>query len=441
MKNVLVLGAGLVARPLVEYLLDQRDVHVTVASRTVSKAEALVDGRANGRAVAFNITRDSDQLDAMVTEADLAVSLLPYTFHVQVARHCVKHGCHLVTTSYVKDQMRALDAQAREAGVILLNEIGLDPGIDHMSAMKIIDHIHAAGGEVTSFRSYCGGLPAPDANDNPLGYKFSWSPRGVILAGRNDARFLENGQTVTVPNARLFATHTVTWVEGLGDLEAYPNRDSIPYIDLYTIPETKTMYRGTLRNLGWCDVMQKLNALGYFSLERRDDLAGRTFRQVMAELVGAEDTDDLRGEVASALNVAPNSGVMMTIGWLGLLDDVPVPAKDTLLDILAAQMLTKMRYRKGERDMIVLLHDFVARYPDRTERITSTLLDFGVPGGNTSMARTVGLPAAVAARFILEGRIRLAGVHIPVVPAIYKPVLEELERLGIEMEETVEQLE
>jgi saccharopine dehydrogenase-like NADP-dependent oxidoreductase len=440
MKHVLVLGAGLVARPLVEYLLDQPDVHVTVASRTASKAEALVAGAPNGRAVAFDITKDSSKLGAMVAKADLAVSLLPYTFHVQVAEACVAHGCHLVTTSYVKDEMRALDAKAKEAGVILLNEIGLDPGIDHMSAMQIIDRVHAAGGEVVSFRSYCGGLPAPDANDNPLGYKFSWSPRGVILAGRNDARFLEKGEIVDVPNERLFATHTVIWVAGLGDLEAYPNRDSTPYIDLYDIPETKTMYRGTLRNLGWCDVMQKLNALGYFSLEERDDLVGKTFRQVMAELVDAEEMDDLRETVAVALNVAPNSGVMMTIGWLGLLDDAPVPTEETLLDVLATQMLVKMGYDENERDMIILLHDFTAQYPDRKERITSTMLDFGAPEGDTSMARTVGLPAAVASRYILEGRIDLTGVHIPVVPEIYEPVLQELERLGIEMEETVKQL-
>ncbi len=440
MKHVLVLGAGLVARPLVEYLLDQPDVDVTVASRTVSKAEALVEGRSNGRAVAFDISKDSDQLGAMVAEADLAVSLLPYTFHVQVAEACVAQGCHLVTTSYVKDEMRALDTQAKEAGVILLNEIGLDPGIDHMSAMEIIDRIHAAGGEVASFRSSCGGLPAPDANDHPLGYQFSWSPRGVILAGRNDARFLEKGEVVDVPNERLFATHTVIWVAGLGDLEAYPNRDSTPYIDLYSIPETKTMYRGTLRNLGWCDVMQKLNALDYFSLEERDDLAGKTFRQIMAGLVGAEETGDLRETVAAALNVAPNSGVMMTLGWLGLLDDALVPAAETLLDVLATQMLVKMGYGEAERDMIILLHDFVAQYPDRREHITSTMLDFGEPEGDTSMARTVGLPAAVAARFILEGRIDLTGVHIPVVPEIYEPVLEELEQLGIGMEETVEQL-
>ena len=434
MNRVLVFGAGLVAKPLVRYLLD-KGFQVTVASRTVSKAQDLVEGYANGQALAFDITKEADRLDDLVRGADLAVSLLPYIYHVQVAKACLRHRCHLVTTSYVKDEMRALDAAAKDAGVILLNEIGLDPGIDHMSAMRVIHRVHAAGGKIRSFRSYCGGLPAPDANDNPLGYKFSWSPRGVVLAGRNDARYKENGRVIDVPNARLFATHYVMWVEGLGDLEAYPNRDSLPYIDLYGIPEAETMYRGTLRNLGWCDVMQKLNELGYFSLEEQPDLPGKTFRQVMADLIGGPETADLKADLAAYLNVSPNSGVMMALEWLGLLDDVPVPPKTTLLDVLADQMLAKMPYREGERDMVVLVHEFVAAYPDREERITATLLDFGIPNGDTAMARTVGLPAAIASRLILEGKIRLTGVHIPVLPEIYEPVLDELADLGIEVKE------
>jgi saccharopine dehydrogenase-like NADP-dependent oxidoreductase len=434
MKNVLVLGAGLVARPLVRYLLDQPNYVVTVASRTISKAEALITGYPQGEAVAFDIAQGGSSLGEMIAGAELAVSLLPYIYHVQVAEQCVLHRCHLVTTSYVSDGMRALDTPAQEAGVILLNEIGLDPGIDHMSAKRIIDRVHAAGGTIESFRSYCGGLPAPDANDNPLGYKFSWSPRGVVLAGRNSARFKEHGRIIDVPNARLFATHFLTWVEGLGDFEAYPNRDSLPYIDVYGIPEVDTIYRGTLRNLGWCDVMQKLNALGYFGLEERSDLGGRTFRQLMAELVYGEtrrEASRLEADLAAALNIAPNSGAMMALEWLGLLSDGPVPDRTTLLDVLADRLLAKMPYGIGERDMVVLVHEFAAMIAGHRESITSTLVDFGVPGGDTAMARTVGLPAAIGARLVLEGEIAATGVHIPVLPEIYEPVLGELERLGI----------
>jgi saccharopine dehydrogenase (NADP+, L-glutamate forming) len=442
MKKVLVLGAGLVTRPLVQYLLGQPDYAVTVASRTLSKARVLVGDHPGGKAVAFDITKDGAALGDLIAQADLAISLLPYIHHVQVAEACVRQRKHLVTTSYVSDGMRALDSAAQEAGVILLNEIGLDPGIDHMSAKRIIDQVHGDGGEIKAFRSYCGGLPAPNANDNPLGYKFSWSPRGVVLAGRNSARYKENGHVVEVPNARLFATHYLMWVEGLGDLEAYPNRDSVPYVDIYSIPEADTMYRGTLRYMGWCDVLQQLNAIGYFSLDERRDLAGKTFRQVMAELIETDNLAELASELATFLNVSPNSGVMMALEWLGLLDETPVSSQaTTLLDVLADQMLVKMGYREGERDMVALVHEFLAVYPDRSERITSTLIDYGIPGGDTAMARTVGLPAAIATRMVLDGEIDLTGVQIPVLPDIYEPVLGELEQLDIVCAEKVSVLE
>ncbi|MCP4542547.1 MAG: saccharopine dehydrogenase [Chloroflexi bacterium] len=443
MKHVIVFGAGLVTRPLVQYLLDH-NFQVTVASRTLSKAEVLVGDHPQGKAIAFDVTKESDKLGDLVASADLSISLLPYIYHVQVAEECIRHRKQLVTTSYVSEAMQALDDAAREAGIILLNEIGLDPGIDHMSAKRVIDQVHNDGGEIKSFRSCCGGLPAPDANDNPLGYKFSWSPRGVVLAGRNDARFQENGHVVDIPNARLFATHFLMWVQGLGDLETYPNRNSLPYIEIYGIPETDTMYRGTLRNLGWCDVLQKLNELGYFGLDKRDDLLGKTFRQVMAELVqegGALDTDNLKVSLATFLNVSSSSGVIMAIEWLGLLDDTPVSdTATTLLDVLADQMLVKMAYDEGERDMVVLVHEFAAVYPDRKEHITSTLVAYGIPGGDSSMARTVGLPAAIATRMILDGEINMTGVQIPVVSEIYEPVLKELEQLDIVCVEKTEVL-
>jgi saccharopine dehydrogenase-like NADP-dependent oxidoreductase len=436
MSRILVLGAGLVARPLVQYLLDQPDFQVTVASRTVEKARALIGDRPNGRALAFDIEREPERLDDLVAQADLAVSMLPYIHHLQVAHACLRHRRHLVTTSYVKDEMRALDSAARQAGVLFLNEIGLDPGIDHMSAMRIIDRVHADGGRVVSFRSYCGGLPAPEANTNPFGYKFSWSPRGVLLAGRNDARYLEDGQVVEIPNRRLFATRHTVPVEGVGDLEAYPNRDSLPYIQLYGIPEARTMYRGTLRYPGWCETWQKFVELGLLDLTEREDLAGMTYRQLLAHLIGRPETSDLRRDLAVHLNIPVDSPILDRFEWLGLFRDDPLPPERTILDVLAVRMQEKLQYAPGERDMVVLLHDFVAEYPDRRERIRSWLVDFGIPHGDTAMARTVGLPAAIATRLILQGVIRLTGVHIPVLPEIYGPVLAELEERGIRVQET-----
>lgn len=307
-----------------------------------------------------------------------------------------------------------------------------------MSAMRVIDRVHADGGQMVAFRSYCGGLPAPEANTNPFGYKFSWSPRGVLLAGRNDARYLEDGQVVEVPNRRLFATRHPVPVESVGVLEAYPNRDSLPSIQLYGIPEARTMYRGTLRYPGWCETWQKFVELGLLDLTEREDLTGMTYRQLLAQLVGRLGTLDLRRDLAAHLDLPEDSPVLDRFEWLGLLSDDPLPPQRTILDVLAVRMQEKLQYAPGERDMVVLLHDFVAEYPDRRERIRSWLVDFGIPHGDTAMARTVGLPAAIATRLILQGVIRLTGVHIPVLPEVYQPVLAELEEKGIRVEERVE---
>ena len=439
MQRVLILGAGLVARPLVRYLLEHPDFFVTVASRTVSKAQQMIAGHRQGQAIALDMAND-DRLDLLVEEHDLAVSLLPSTHHVRVAQSCIAHGKHMVTTSYVSEAMRALDGAAKEAGIIILNEIGVDPGIDHMAAMKIIHRVQAAGGEITSFTSWCGGLPAPEANSNPLGYKFSWSPRGVIAAGRSAARFLRDGQEVFISGEELFDHYWMAPIEGLGDFEGYPNRNSLPYMETYGIPTTRGMFRGTLRNEGWCATLKKLGELGWFADERRDDLVGLTFRELSARLVGGRG-DNLKAALAAHLGIETDSQVMSNLAWLGLLSDDPLPAgRRTLLGVLAARMLQKMSYEPGERDMLILQHEFLAQYPDGQERITSTLIDFGIPYGDSSMSRTVGLPAAIGVKMVLQGEISARGVLTPVLPEIYEPALAELEELGIRCVEKSERL-
>ena len=436
MKKILVLGAGLVSGPLVHYLLDQDEFEVTVASRTVEKAQALVGDAANGIAKRVDVS-DEESLENLIAQADLSISLLPYVYHPLVAKLCVKHKKQMVTASYVKDEMRALDEDAKRAGVILLNEIGVDPGIDHMSAMKVIDHIRNNGGELVSFSSYCGGLPAPDANDNPFGYKFSWSPRGVVLAGKNPARFLKDGEIVDIPGEELFANHWPVEIEGFGTLEGYPNRDSLPYIDTYGIHGVKTMFRGTLRYPGWCETLKKISELGLLDETERDDLEGLSLAQVTAKLIGS--SGDLKADVAAHLHIDAGSFVISNLEWLGLFSDDPIPAgAKSPLDVLAGRMLEKMQYAPGERDMLIMQHEFVAKYPDRTEKTTSTMIDYGIPHGDTSMSRTVGLPAAIATRLILEGKIALTGVQVPVMPEIYEPVLAELESMGIKFTEKTE---
>ena len=430
MKKVLILGAGLVSRPMVRYLLEVPEFEVTVASRTPSKAEKLIDGHERGRAL--QLQADQEQaLDALVAAHDLTVSLLPYTYHVKVARHCLKHQKPMVTTSYVSDAMRELDSEARAVGIMLLNEIGLDPGIDHMSAMAIIHRVQADGGEVLSFMSYCGGLPAPEANDNPLGYKFSWSPKGVVMAGRNPGRYLKDGREVVVPGKELFGHHWPLDIEGEGRFEAYPNRDSLPYVALYGIQKAKTMLRGTLRNPGWCETLKAIADLGLLDDREREDLPGLTAKTWMRGYVPGEG--DLRKNTAAKLSLEPDSVAVSNMAWLGMFGDDPVGIdRGSNLDVLARLMLDRMSYKPGERDMIVLHHDFRIELSDKQARhITSTLIDYGRPDGDSAMARTVSLPAAVAVKLTLQGTIGLAGVHIPTAPELYEPVLAELGDIGI----------
>ncbi len=440
MKKVLILGAGLVSRPHVNYLLAQKDFMVTVASRTVSKAEKLVANHPNGTPVELNVTDDA-MLEKLVSEHDLSVSLLPYTYHVKVAKLCIKHGKHMVTTSYVSDAMRELDEDARDADVLILNEIGVDPGIDHMSAMRVIDGVKENNGRILSFRSYCGGLPAPEANTNPWGYKFSWSPRGVVMAGKNAAKWLENCKIVDVPGPELFAHHWEVEIPGFGKLEGYPNRNSVPYVDIYSIKDTNTMFRGTLRYPGWCATMKKIVDLGILDDEKKYDLEDLTYADFMEKLVTEKTHKTLKENLATQWDLPFDANPLYRVEWLGLLSDKVIGLdKGTAMDVFCNALNEKLTYEPGERDLLVLHHEFIAEFQDKKQHITSTMIDYGIPNGDSSMSRTVGLPAAIAVKLILEGKIQEKGVKIPVNPEIYLPVLDELKNQNIECVERFEDM-
>ena len=438
MKNVLLLGAGLVAKPLVRYLLDQEDIQVTIASRTLSKAEKLIEGHPKGKALQWVVEQD-EELKKLIEDADIAISLLPYTYHTKVANICIDLKKPMVTTSYVSQAMMDLDSKAKQAGILILNEIGLDPGIDHMSAMKIIHNVKSKGGEIEGFFSYCGGLPAPEANTNPWGYKFSWNPRGVALAGKNTGKYLKDGKEVFIPGEELFANYSIINIEGLGDFEAYTNRDSIPYIEKYSINETKSMFRGTLRYQGWCDTWKKMVEIGLLDETVWDDIKGISFKDLMGRLISSKD--DIGKDLAAKLSIDESSDIMKRYEWLGLLSDEKIELeKGSPLDVLVHLLLEKLQYGESERDMIILRHEFFCYYPEdgRREKTVSMLVDFGIPKGDTAMARTVSLPAAVGTKLMLEGKINEKGVKIPVSPEIYEPVLLELENLDIKFKETTE---
>ena len=434
-KKVLILGAGLVTRPMVTYLLDH-GFHVAIATRTVSKAEKLIAGRENGVATQLDAMANEAGLVKAIQETDVVVSLLPATHHVAIARHCLKQGKHLVTTSYVSPEMQKLDDPAQKSGLLFLNECGLDPGIDHMSAMKTIDEVKAAGGKVVGFASYCGGLPAVKNNNNPFGYKFSWSPAGVVRAGTNSARFLKNGQQVDIDGKVLFEHYSFIEIPGVGVLEGYANRNSLGYIEKYHLDGVRDMYRGTLRNIGHCEIWRHLARIGLFDSEKQYDFTQVTPAKLVGELVGQSAGKDLAIAVADYLQLPIYSVLLKKLAWLGWFSNEITPlTSGTAMDMLVYLLNTHLQYAQGEVDLVILQHEFVAEYPDRREKITATLVDEGIADGDSAMARTVSLPAAIAVRLLLENKIPITGVVIPVHPGLYQPILQELQNNNIVVQE------
>ena len=423
----------MVVKPMVEYLL-KNNFGLMIASPMKDRADEMIKGNPLGTSLDWSMD-DSAMLEKIVAEHDITVSLLPYKYHSDIAKVCLRHGKSLVTTSYIQPGIMDIDESAKKAGVLFLNEIGLDPGIDHMTAMSIIDHIHGKGGKVEEFYSLCGALPAPEAADNPMKYKFSWSPKGVILASRNSALYLKKGRKIFIEPSDLFKDRFNYNFPGIGDLDVYPNRDSVSYIDIYGIPETKTIYRGTFRYKGWCetlDVMKNLNMLD----DTAYDYSGKSYIEYLSERSGLE-IKDLRKKLAGKLGIPMQSTAIKSLDYLGFFSDEKLKYHEsTPFEITSDRMIKKMLLSGNERDTVILQHIFLAVYPDGSrEVIKSSMLDFGSPATNTSISRTVALPAAIAVKMILEERINVKGVHRPVIPQIYKPVLEELRTLGVEMKE------
>ena len=439
MHKVLILGAGLVTRPIVRHLLDRKGTRVTVASLFLEDADRLVQRHPHGRAIAIDVC-DRQQLEPLVQESDLVVSLVPYAFHVQVAKCAIRHRVHMVTASYVFPEMRALDAEARAAGVAILNEVGLDPGIDHMSAMRLIDCARDDGADIVEFVSCCGGLPSPEAADNPWKYKFSWSPRGALLAARLSARHLEKGRVVSIPSNALFDHARPYEIEGLGTFEIYPNRDSLRYADAYGLHEVDTMLRATLRYPGWAETMKALAGLRLLEVDEHDWPPGTTYAAFL-EAYLPDGPEPLKTRLAREIGLDEEHPVVARLEWAGLLADEPLTHDfASPLDVLADRFQQRMCYADGERDMVVLRHELlVQRDAGQDERWISLLVSYGETAGDSATSRTVSLPAAVAGELLLEGRVR-PGVHIPTEREIYEPILARLETMGITFREWSEPL-
>jgi len=440
-RKALLLGSGFVATPTVD-VLDKAGISVTVACRTLEKAKKLAGDFKKATAISLDVN-DTAALESEVARHDVTISLIPYTYHAQVIKAGIKAKKHVVTTSYVSPAMMELDAEAKEAGITVMNEIGLDPGIDHLYAIKTIDEVHKAGGKITSFLSYCGGLPAAECSDNPLGYKFSWSSRGVLLALKNPAKYYKDGKIVDVSSEELMGTAKPyhTGFQGY-NFVAYPNRDSTPYRERYSIPECETIIRGTMRYAGFPEFVKALVDIGYLSDKEEDFLKegaeNITWKECTAKILGSKSNayDDLVWAISSKTefkDTSEKARILEGMNWIGLFSSSLVAPKGNPLDTLCAVLEKKMEFGPGERDLVMLQHRFEIEHKDGSKEIrTSTLCENGDPKGYSAMAKLVGIPCGVAVLMVLDGRIKERGILAPMDPALNGPIMDELkEKYGI----------
>ncbi len=426
-KKILILGAGMVVKPSVDYFLNKCNYHVTIATRTVSKAHAITAGRDNTTVIQWN-ANDFEKLDKMVSKADIVVNFVPPSYQVEIAKICIKHRKHMIHTDFTIPEVTAMHEEAKKAGILILNEIGEDPGIDHMIIKKSLDEIKRKGGKVISLNSYGAGLPSFEDNRNPFGYKFSWNPKGLMRSAMATGEYIREGKIIQAEN--LFDHFRIVDLEGLGTFETYPNRKCAVYKEPYGLDDNVSFYRGLLRFTGWCNTIRKfmkLDLLDYMTINNYENL---TYDEFISNLVnsskgGAE-------AIAEFFNLELNDDFINKLRWQGFFEDKQIAIKEgSNVDVLVDLMLKKMSYQPHEKDMAIIHDDIIAEFNGKREKWTSTMVVEGIPGGDSAMSRTVSLPVAIAAKLILEGKIELRGSLLPIHPEIYNPVLEELETFGI----------
>jgi saccharopine dehydrogenase-like NADP-dependent oxidoreductase len=439
-KSILVLGAGRSSSSLINYLLDQAKVNqwqVTVGDFSEQAAKERIGNATQAKAIRFDIT-DTESSSKAIASADVVVSLIPAHLHPLVAKICLAEKKHLLTASYVSDEMKSFHEAAIGNGLLFLNECGLDPGIDHMSAMQVIDRIKAGGGSLTSFESFTGGLIAPETDpENPWRYKFTWNPRNVVTAGQSTAKYLYDGQYKFIPYQQLFQRITPVTVPDFGEYEGYANRDSLKYLETYGLTGIKTMLRGTLRNKGYCSAWNVLVQLGCcddsFQMEGVADMSHQGF---INSFLSGHYAQSVAERVSSLFKLPLDGEEMKRLRWSGLFTDEKVGLeKGTPAQVLEHILNKKWKLNTGDKDFIVMWHRFRFEMGGKQKEIQAYLTTTGDDEINTAMAKTVGLPLAISAKLLMQGKIKSRGVVIPVIKEIYDPVLNELGSLGITLVE------
>lgn len=441
MQTILVIGAGLSSSSLIRYFLDnsiENNWQVRVVDQDIELAKRKIDGHPNGVALSFDALNPLERRPE-IEKADLVVSMLPARFHVEVAKDCIELKTNLITPSYVSKEMKALDAEAKAAGIIIMNEIGVDPGIDHMSASKILDEIKAKGGKLHSFKSFCGGLVAPENDNNPWNYKFTWNPRNVVVAGQGGAAcFIEENQYKYIPYTQVFQRLDEVEIPGYGKFEGYANRDSLSYRSIYGLDDIPTIYRGTFRRVGFCKAWNVFVQLGMtddsYKLERSELLTPRTF---LNAFLPYKIVDSVENKLKKYFTF-DDEDLFKKMEWLGIFDDskpigIPNASPAQLLEKI---LVDKWKLSPGDKDMLVMYHEFVAEVEGKNTRIVSSMVNIGENQTYTAMSNTVGLPVAICGKMILKGDLKLKGVLVPVMSEVYTPILNELESFGIKFTET-----
>lgn len=422
LKTIILIGAGKSATVLIDYLIAEAETNHWKFIIADSNREQILLKTSNSsfaEAVQLDVTNE-DERSALIQRAHVVISMMPPALHFLVAKDCVEYRKHLLTASYLEDKMKSLKDEISNRKLLFLAEMGLDPGIDHMSAMKIIDEIKAQGGKITSFKSHCGGLVAPESDDNPWHYKISWNPRNIVLAGQSGAVYKENHKIKSVDYMHLFDCSNEISFDGLEGLAFYPNRDSLSYIPTYKLADTATFIRTTLRHK---DFFKGWNAIVHSGLTNETeniDTAGLTFASWSTPLLPFVTADN-----------------RAMLEYLGMFDDITVPAAaKTSADIVQYLVESKLKMQPADKDMIVMLHEFEYELNGKLNGLKSCLVVKGQDSLRTAMAKTVGLPLGIAAKLILNDTIKIRGLHIPSVKEIYEPVLQELEIAGIRFAET-----
>ncbi|WP_192823611.1 saccharopine dehydrogenase family protein [Rufibacter sp. LB8] len=442
MKKILLLGAGRSASVLIEYLLDhapKENWEVAIGDVHVNHLSNAVHLSSYSRPFVFNV-HDQTQREREVSQADVVISMLPALFHPVVAQTCLALGKHLVTASYVPPEIKAMHEAAQAKGITFLMECGLDPGIDHMSAMQIIHRIQQEGGEITCFKSFTGGLVAPESDNNPWHYKFSWNPRNVVLAGQGTAKFIENGTYKYIPYPKLYQRTESFLVDGFGYFDGYANRDSMSYREPYGLQNIPTMLRGTLRRPGYCQAWQVLVQLGLtddsYQLE---DASQMTYRELVESFLPAAATGNdqsLQDRVADYVGLPADADALNLVKWTGLFDEIPIGLKQaTPAQALEHLLVQKWKLSPGDKDMIVMLHQFSYTLKGQEKQLSASLVVLGDDEVHTAMAKTVGLPIGIATKLLLQGKLTQRGVVVPLQADLYTPVLAELKDLGIDFVE------